>query len=212
VSRRTYRQFCPVAAALDAVGERWTLLIVRELLLGPRRFSDLQAALPGLGVSLLAQRLQQMSAAGLVSSGRQPVGGVAYQLTEAGAALGPVVRALAQWGLRQLADRPPDGPVRVDLLALYLAASAPAVDRPREVYELRVAGAAAHLRTAVGKVRAYRGAPPDPPDLIAELDQAALVDLCLGRASLTALAADGRARLTGGPDVVARASRLLDHT
>lgn len=96
--RRCYQQFCGVARALDAVGERWTLLIVRNLLLGPRRFSDLLAELPGLTTNLLSKRLRELESLGIVA----PVLGSGahhpYGLTPRGAALEPVLVELARWG------------------------------------------------------------------------------------------------------------------
>lgn len=98
--RKSYRQYCGMARALDRIGERWTLPIVRNLLLGPRRYSDLLQELPGITTNLLAKRLREMSGAGLVertwteSPARVPV----YALTELGAALEPVVMELGRWG------------------------------------------------------------------------------------------------------------------
>jgi len=97
--RRSYRQFCGLARSLDIVGERWTLLLVRELLLGPRRYSDLLESLPGLTTNLLASRLKQLEGDGLVA--KTPLAGsraTAYQLTERGAALEPVIMELGRWG------------------------------------------------------------------------------------------------------------------
>ena len=95
--RRSYQQSCGVARALDVVGERWTLLIVRNLLLGPRRYSDLLAELPGITTNLLAKRLQDMEAAGIVDNTADQ-GTARYQLTARGLALEPVVMELGRWG------------------------------------------------------------------------------------------------------------------
>jgi DNA-binding HxlR family transcriptional regulator len=95
VKRRSYDQFCSVARALDQLGERWTLLIVRNLLLGPRRYSDLLGELPGITTNLLAARLKAMEASGLVARTGQPP---RYELTPLGAALEPVVVELGRWG------------------------------------------------------------------------------------------------------------------
>src|SRR5450759_1201303 len=107
--RRTYGQFCPVARALDLLGERWTLLIVRELLTGPQRYSDLRDHLPGMWSNLLAQRLRDLDAAGLVQRRElpPPAARLVYELTEQGRALAPVVYELARWGL-ELLDEPGD--------------------------------------------------------------------------------------------------------
>jgi DNA-binding HxlR family transcriptional regulator len=110
--RRTYRQLCGVARALDVVGERWTLLIVRNLLLGPRRYSDLLDELPGITTNLLAKRLQDMEASGLVARAADQAA-IRYELTPRGLALEPVIMALGRWGW-PLLQKPRAGD-RVDL-------------------------------------------------------------------------------------------------
>jgi DNA-binding HxlR family transcriptional regulator len=101
--RRSYNQYCGLARALDIVGERWTLLIVRNLLLGPQRYSELLRGLPGITTNLLAKRLQGMEALGLIE--RAPVSGdgpAAYRLTDEGRSLEPAIHALGRWGWRRL--------------------------------------------------------------------------------------------------------------
>src|SRR3954471_2693753 len=101
-SKRTYGDRCGIARALDIVGERWALLVVRELLLGPKRFTDLRAGLPHLGPDVLAQRLRDLEAAGIVRRGTvgpSPRARI-YERTPRGHELEPVVRALGAWGSR----------------------------------------------------------------------------------------------------------------
>lgn len=107
---KTYGQYCGLARALDHVGDRWTLLIVRELLLGPARFRDLESGLPGIATNLLTQRLRDLEADGLVArtSTPPPDGAPAYELTEAGHELREAVLALIRWG-RHWMLRGPDG-------------------------------------------------------------------------------------------------------
>lgn len=109
-SRRVYRHFCMMARALELAGERWSLLIVRELLLGPRRFTDLERGLGGITPTRLTARLRQLEAAGLVT--RQPPStGRGYALSEAGAGLQPAVEALTFWGIENALEEPdPDEP------------------------------------------------------------------------------------------------------
>jgi DNA-binding HxlR family transcriptional regulator len=99
-----YEQYCPVAHALERVGERWSLLIVRELLKGPKRYTDLSAALPGIGTNVLAARLKDLEAAGVLAKRRLPPPAPAqvYELTAYGLALKNVVRELARWGLQSM--------------------------------------------------------------------------------------------------------------
>jgi DNA-binding HxlR family transcriptional regulator len=102
VARFRYAQFCPVARAVELIGERWTLLIGRELLIGPQRFSDLLRRLPGLSSSVLAERLASLEERGLVTRRElpPPTPAVLYQLSESGQALKPLLYELARFGLR----------------------------------------------------------------------------------------------------------------
>ncbi len=98
--RRQYGELCPIALALDVVGERWALLVLRELFAGPKRFTDLAEGLPGIGTSVLAERLRQLENDGLVSRRRlgPPARAQVYELTARGAALKPVLAGLVTWG------------------------------------------------------------------------------------------------------------------
>ena len=103
MERRSYQQFCGVAKALDLVGERWTLLLVRNLLLGPQRYGELLSGLPGITTNLLAKRLKDMEAAGLVE--RIGAGaGRSYRLTSDGRALEPAIHALGAWGWQRMSQ------------------------------------------------------------------------------------------------------------
>lgn len=104
MKRRSYRQYCSLAKALDVVGERWTLLMIRELMIGPRRYRDLLKNLPGMGTNLLATRLKELESNGViehVSTGDSERASV-YRLTDRGIALEPVIRGLVQWGVELL--------------------------------------------------------------------------------------------------------------
>jgi DNA-binding HxlR family transcriptional regulator len=103
VSKR-YDQYCPIAHALGLVGERWALLIVRELLQGPKRYTDLAGSLPGIGTNILAARLKDLEGCGLVQKRRldPPAASQVYELTQYGEGLKPVMRELALWGIRSL--------------------------------------------------------------------------------------------------------------
>ena len=99
-----YDQYCPMAHALDLVGERWALLVVRELMPGPKRYTDLAEHLPGIGTNILASRLRDLEAAGIVEKRTlpPPAASRVYQLTPYGLELRPVMRELALWGARSL--------------------------------------------------------------------------------------------------------------
>jgi DNA-binding HxlR family transcriptional regulator len=165
---RTYHQHCAVARALDLVGERWTLLVIRELLLGPRRYRDLLAGLPGIGTNLLAARLRELGSAGIVHRRvlPPPAGSTVYELTELGAGLRPALLELGRWGAHLLAEPRPMDELRagwyvVSMLATARTELAEGVDR---TYELRVDGDVFRVRLRGGAVDA--GPPgPDDPDL-----------------------------------------------
>ncbi|MFD8977818.1 MULTISPECIES: helix-turn-helix domain-containing protein [Streptomyces] len=120
--RRSYDQHCAAARALDLVGDRWTLLVVRELLAGPRRYTDLHADLPGVSTDMLAGRLKDMEGAGLVTRRRlpPPASASVYELTPRGRDLLPVLRSLAAWGAPDLGEPRPTDAVRAHWYAIPL--------------------------------------------------------------------------------------------
>jgi DNA-binding HxlR family transcriptional regulator len=107
---KRYDQYCPIACSLGLVGERWTLLVVRELFYGPKRYTDLAARLPGIGTNVLADRLKELESAGLVEKRRlpPPAASTVYELTPMGRELRPVLHELARFGVRLLGPPPPD--------------------------------------------------------------------------------------------------------
>jgi DNA-binding HxlR family transcriptional regulator len=123
VGRRKYGEGCAVSHALDVIGERWALVVVRELLLGPKRFTDLRAGMPGASPDVLAQRLRELTVAGVVRQRKlpPPAGSHVYELTEWGAELEPVVTHLGRWGSRSPA-MPYDADRSTDSLVLSLRA------------------------------------------------------------------------------------------
>ena len=118
-TKRSYDDGCAAAHALDLVGERWALLVVRELLLGPKRFTDLRAGLPGTSPNVLAQRLRELEGAGVVRRRKLPPPAASriYELTEWGKDLEPVIISLGRWGVRS-PSKPRDAELGVDYLIL----------------------------------------------------------------------------------------------
>lgn len=110
VTSRSYKQRCGIARALDLVGERWALLVVRELVLGPQRFTDLREGLPGIATNVLSQRLRQLEQDGIVTRRRlpPPAASNVYELTEYGQELVPIMLALGRWGARSIGDGTPE--------------------------------------------------------------------------------------------------------
>ena len=187
---RTYGQFCGLARALDLVGERWALLVVRELLFGPRRFTDLLDGLPGVSTNVLATRLRQLERAGLVRRDvlPPPAASAVYELTDHGRALEPAVAALGRWGAASLGPRRPEQVLRSHWLLLALKAffRAEAADGLERVYELRLREGAFRVVVADGLLEV--GAPNgDGADLVLEADDDALVAVLAGQLEPAAL-------------------------
>jgi DNA-binding HxlR family transcriptional regulator len=175
-TKRTYGDRCGVARALDLVGERWALLVVRELLLGPKRFTDLRAGLPHVGPDVLAQRLRELEQAEIVrrTTLPPPAGSRVYELTERGRRLEDVVIALGRFG--SVAPFPPgDAQIGVDAVVIALKSlfDADAADGVRARYELRLGDQRFALDVADGRLEVERGGAP-AADAIIETDPGTL--------------------------------------
>jgi DNA-binding HxlR family transcriptional regulator len=174
--KRTYGDRCGVARALDLVGERWALLVVRELLLGPKRFTDLRAGLPHVGPDILAQRLRELEVSGIVRRRTlpPPAGSRIYELTERGQELEPVVLALGRFG--SVAPFPPgEAEIGVDavVLALKSVFAPSAADGLHASYELRLGDQHFGLRVRDGRLDVARGS-AESPDATIETDPGTL--------------------------------------
>lgn len=155
---RRYDQLCPLALALDVVGERWTQLLLRELFAGPKRFTDLLDGLPGIGTAILSERLRQLEHHGLVSRRRlgPPAPAAVYQLTARGTAIDPVLTGLAQWGAVYLAGQG-NLTSRGRWLLQGLAATAPPSRGLEPVTNFILDGEQCHLLVAGGRMVARDG-------------------------------------------------------
>jgi DNA-binding HxlR family transcriptional regulator len=201
---KSYEQYCTIAAALDLVGDRWTLLVLRELSFGEQRFTDLRSHLPGIATNLLTERLKQLEASGLVEQRElpPPAARTVYALTGEGRRIRPVLRALSRFGLPYL-DEPVDGTVR-PAMAVHGALGA-LVDSGRAegldlAMEFHLDGQDLALRLHDGRLT--RPEEGRRPDLVFRGSAAALVELCRGASE--ADVAD-RLEVTGS----ARARRTL---
>ena len=191
---RTYGQYCSIARALDVVGDRWTLLIVRELLLqGPCRFTDLKNGLPGIAANLLSGRLKELEEAGLMlrRDAPPPVATALFELTAGGRALEPVLKEIARWGLAQMIDERADDTFRAEWLAYvpawFTTDTEPA--GPPAVIQLIASGQHAVIELGDGSIRSRPGR-ADNPDLVAEGSARAILGLLTGvidRATATGL-------------------------
>ena len=215
VGRRKYDDGCAVAHALDLVGERWALLVVRELLLGPKRFTDLQAGLPGASPDVLTQRLRELTEVGVLRRRRlaPPAASWVYELTEWGGELEPIVVRLGRWSSRSPGLRH-DAPLGVDSLVLSLLAlfdgpasagfeATVAVYLGEDRFRLTVAGG----QLAVSRVGTE--SPGTPADVLLDTDLATLLTLLRTDRPLADAIGAGRLRLTGDAAVADRFRRLF---
>jgi DNA-binding HxlR family transcriptional regulator len=167
---RSYGEYCSIAKALDVVGDRWTLLIIRELLVrGGCRYTDLKDGLPGIASNLLADRIRELEAAGLIrrEDAAPPVATTLYYLTDSGAELMPVLEAIGRWGVRYMVERGENDEFRAQWFAFpalfFLQDREP--DGPPVSIELRAAGRPAVIEVSGGSVRSRVGA-ATAPDLV----------------------------------------------
>ena len=206
--RRIYGESCAASHALDLVGERWALLIVRELLLGPKRFTDLRAGLPGVSPNVLTERLTGLESAGIVNRRRLPAPAASwvYELTDWGLDLEPVIVALGRWGVRSLA-KPRDVPLGVDSLVLsFRTMFDPATaDGLTASFDLQLGEDRFRARVANARFDIDRGA-VDGPDTVIETDAATLGQLVYGDRTLDETMQSGDILVTGD---VARFERFL---
>jgi DNA-binding HxlR family transcriptional regulator len=166
---RTYGEYCSIAKALDVVGDRWTLLIVRELLIrGGSRYTDLRDGLPGIATNLLSDRLRELESAGLIrrEEAPPPIATALFHLTETGAELAPVLDAFYRWGLRYMAEPPSGDAFRGHWFAFSIwSLQDRDPDGPPASVELRAASTPVSVDMAGGKVSMRLG-PAPAPDLV----------------------------------------------
>jgi DNA-binding HxlR family transcriptional regulator len=203
---RTYDDGCAAAHALDLVGERWALLVVRELLLGPKRFTDLRSGLPHASPNVLAQRLRDLEAAGVVRRGKlpPPAASKIYELTEWGRDLEPVIIALGRWGVRS-PTKPPDAELGVDSLILsfrtmFDPGRAEGLDAS---YEFRLGEDRFRAEVADGRLEIERGTAADS-DATVEADAGTLAALVYDNLELDDALSSGDLRIKGDREAVER--------
>jgi DNA-binding HxlR family transcriptional regulator len=203
--KRSYDDPCGLARALDLVGERWALLVVRELLLGPKRFTDLRLGLPTASQNVLSHRLRQLEEAGVVRRRRlgPPASAWAYELTEMGGELGPALVQLARWGSRTPIRS--DAELSVDALVLALRTTfdpAAAGDLTGS-YELRLGDDRFRADVAAGRIELARGG-ADEPDAVIEASVTTLRSLLFGGRSLADARRSGDLEVEGDSEAAAR--------
>lgn len=202
---RTYGHYCGVAHALDLVGERWALLVVRELLVGPRRFTDLCRGLPGIGTNVLTARLKELERSGVVHRRRlpRPAATTVYELTDYGRELEDIVLDLGRWGAKSMGARLTEEHFTATSLALAMQANF----RPESAKGVRIAcefrfGDETFNTTIEESGGNFRDGPSDKPDIVIEADPDAMIALLGGAVTLEE--ASNGVSLDGRPSDVAK--------
>ena len=210
---KRYDQYCPVAHALSLVGERWSLLIVRELLRGPKRYTDLAEGLPpGIGTNILAARLRALEEGGIVAKRKlpPPAASTVYELTEYGAGLQEALYALARWGARSLGPPGKSDELYPDwgLNALPAVFNAEEARGLTETYVLKIGEDVFTARIVDGVLEPSLGAAADA-DLVVETDPETFFLLCAGELEPKDAVKSGRARVEGERALLERCFRVL---
>lgn len=204
---KSYKQYCGLAKALDVVGDRWTMLLIRELLIrGACRYTDLREGLPGIATNLLAARLTELESSGILirEEAPRPIATNLYRLTERGEALAPAVEALGRWGAPLLSQSRRGDAFRTHWLALparmHLKDHAP--ERGAVAIELRMGEEPLAIEAIEGKVRARPG-PADSPALVLSGRHEVVFGVLMGKMGFRAAQEAGMSH-QGDPDVLAR--------
>ena len=208
---RSYAQYCPLARALDVVGDRWAMLIVRELSFSPKRFTDLEQRLGGIAPNLLSRRLKELETAQVVARRRldPPAAATVYELTEKGRGLETAMFELAKWGIEFLGAFEGGEAFNLEWLipALEEMADRDAARGVWDVYEFRIGDAAFWVRVEDGDVTVRAGRAAGKVDLLVETDLETFMGIGFGTIVPEDAAAGGRTRIIGD---AAKAEKALD--
>lgn len=207
---KDYGQFCGLAKASSVLGERWSLMIVRDLSVAPRRFKDLHEGLPGIPTSLLTARLRDLQSAGVAVrvAADQPGGGVLYTLTPHGRALEPILDALGRWGASTMDLPQPDDVITDASLAAALRAGYQGESRGEVTYAVHAGPASAWARTTPGSIRVGPGFPEGAADLTIHCGPE-LRALLAGDLTPQAALERGVARIEGDPELFEEFARTF---
>jgi DNA-binding HxlR family transcriptional regulator/putative sterol carrier protein len=207
-----YQQYCALARALDVAGDRWTLLIVRELAPGPRRFTDLVDGLPGISRKLLTERLRGLERDGLIA--RQelppPAARQVYELTGDGHDLAHAMSPLIAWGARRIGERKPAETFRARWPAVAMAglADREAAKGVRETYQYLVGESAFHFTVDDGSIRLRDGRAEDAA-VVLTMDEETWANVASGKTSFASATAAGALSVGGDPQAVERLRKIF---
>jgi len=204
MSARRYGQFCGVTRALEIVGERWALLIIRDLLVSPKRFTDLRQGLPRIPTNILSTRLKELEEAGVVRRRvlPRPSGAVVYELTEYGQQLDEIVMALGRWGAQRLGEPGPEDIVTEDSMIMAMRSTFhPEAAVGRNVrYQLNLGQIVIHMDIDNGDLQVGSGEAEDR-DIVIEAGPA-IKALMAGEITPDEALAEGSVKVTGDPDLL----------
>lgn len=208
MAAREYGQFCGLARAMEMVGERWTLLIVRNLLSGPQRYTDLRKGLPAIPTNILSTRLKQLEEAGLATRRAlpHPERAVVYELTDYGRDLEPALIALGRWGARTMTEPRPGEVVTAESVAMAFRTTY----RPQAAgdatvgYEVRMGEFTLRIQISAGALTVGIGPHPAPDLVIERLTDRGVHQLMTGAKTPDRALADGSVRVEGDPALLHR--------
>ena len=163
MAARSYGQYCGITTAVELIGERWAMLIVRDLLVGPRRFTDLKQGLPKIPTNILSTRLKELQEGGVVRRVPLMNCGLVYELTPYGRSLEPILLALGRWGFQAMGDPEPGDVVTPDSLTMALRTSFQSSSAADADIELHLGDIVLRVIVAAGELAVTQLAPPAPP-------------------------------------------------
>ena len=212
MSEQRYRQYCALARALDVVGNRWTLLIVRELWPGPRRFTDLVEGLPGISRKLLSDRLRELEHDGIIARKElpPPAARQVYELTDEGRDLATAMAPLVAWGSRHLGELRPSDTIRPRWSALGMAilADREAAKGVRETYQYTVGDASFHFIVDDGSIEVRDGR-AEEASVVVRTDEETWANIVSDKITASAAAATGALVVAGNTQSAKRLGKIF---
>jgi DNA-binding HxlR family transcriptional regulator len=210
-----YQQYCALARTLDLAGDRWTLLIVRELTPGPRRFTDLLDGLPGISRNLLTERLRALERDGVIARRElpPPAARQVYELTDDGRDLAAAMAPLIAWGARRLGDRKPGESLRARWPAVAMAglADREAAKGVSETYQFLIGDSAFHFTVDDGSIEVHDGRAEDAA-VTWTMDEETWADVASGKIRFSSAAAAGALTIVGDPQAAKRLRKIFSRT
>ncbi len=213
MSEHRYGQYCALARALDVVGDRWTLLIVRELRPGPRRFTDLIDGLPGISRKLLTERLRDLERDGIVARRELPPPAArhVYELTDDGRDLASAVSPLVKWGSKRMGEFQPTDAFRARWSGVGLAtlADRDAAKGITETYQYVIGDSSFHFVVDDGSIEVYDGRVEDPSVIVAT-DEQTWTDIITGKTPASQARTNGSLTVTGERQAKRHLAKIFD--